>query len=53
MPHKRFERFCMVFMQLTPYAQKTGPGILGIQGYSLSTNRHGSAIKAFAQVGAE
>jgi hypothetical protein len=40
-------------MQLTPDAQKTGLGILGIQGCSLSTNWHWSAIKAFARVGAE
>jgi hypothetical protein len=40
-------------MQLTPDAQKTGLGILGIQGCSLSTNWHLSAIKANAQVGAE
>ncbi len=53
MPHKRFERFSIVFTQLTPDAQKTGLGILGIQGCSLSTNWHLSAIKAFAQVGAE
>ena len=40
-------------MQLTPDAQKPGLGILGIQGCSLSTNWHWSAIKATAQVGAE
>jgi len=53
MPQKRFERFSIVFTQLTPDAQKTGLGILGIQGCSLSTNWHWSAIKATAQVGAE
>jgi hypothetical protein len=40
-------------MKLTPDAQKTGPGIFGIQGCTLSTNWHWSGIKAFAQVGAE
>ncbi len=52
MPQKRFERFCIVFMQLTPDAQKTGLGILGIQGCSLSRNWQWSAIKGTAQAAA-
>jgi hypothetical protein len=38
---------------LNPDAQKTGLGILGIQGCSLSRNWHWSAIKGTAQVGEE
>jgi hypothetical protein len=41
------------FHAVNPHAQKTGLGIFGIQGCSLSRNWHWSAIKATAQVGAE
>jgi hypothetical protein len=40
-------------MQLISDAQKTGLGILGIQGCSLSTDWRWSAIKATARVEAE
>ncbi len=41
------------FHVVNPWCTKTGLGILGIQGCSLSRNWHWSAIKGTAQVGAE
>jgi hypothetical protein len=50
-PTSIVRRFCKVLTKLNPDAQKTGLGILGIQGCSLSRNWHWSAIKGTAQVG--